>query len=143
MVVGGGPACVEYQACMESMRTRILELEGQLEWREGEGDSLCTDLRAMLKEEKTIREEMVSVEHRLLLNAVERQKHTATIRLLCVASTPSPLPPSSLSPLPTTLEDTGLASLLFKRSSNWFAEPSHMTEPYLSMEDITAPRGVT
>ena len=45
----------EYQACMESMRTRILELEGQLEWREGEGDSLCTDLRAMLKEEKTIR----------------------------------------------------------------------------------------
>ena len=84
---------------------------------------------------------MVSVEHRLLLNAVERQKHTATIRLLGVASTPSPLPPSSLSPLPTTLEDTGLASLLFKRSSNWFAEPSHMTEPYLSMEDITAPRG--
>ena len=45
----------EYQACLESMRTRILELERQLEWREGEGDSLCTDLRALLKEEKIIR----------------------------------------------------------------------------------------
>ena len=45
----------EYQICMESMKTRILELERQLEWREGEGDTLCTDLRTLLKEEKKIR----------------------------------------------------------------------------------------
>ena len=80
----------------------------------------------------------MSLEHRLLLNALERQKHTATIRLVGGASTPSPLPPSSLSPLPTTLEDTGQASLLFQRSFNWIAEPSHMIEPSLSMDDITA-----
>ena len=80
---------------------------------------------------------MVSLEHRLLLNAVERQRHTATIRLLGVASTPSPLPPSSLSPLPTTLEDTEQASLLFKRSSNWIGELSDMIKPSLSLEDVT------
>ena len=70
---------------------------------------------------------MVSLEHRLLLNAVERQKHTATIRFSGAVSTPSPLPPSSLSPLPTTLEDTGQASLLFQKLPHWFSEPGHMT----------------
>ena len=81
------------------------------------------------------REEMVSLEHRLLLNAVERQRHTATVRFSGKISTPSPLPPSSLSPLPTTLEDTGQASLLFERLPNWFSEPCHMmtSEP---LEDV-------
>ena len=45
----------EYQACMESMKGRIVELERQLEWREGEGKGLCSELRTLLKEEKKIR----------------------------------------------------------------------------------------
>ena len=45
----------EYQACMDSMRTRITELERQLEWREGEGEGLVSELRTLLKEEKKIR----------------------------------------------------------------------------------------
>ena len=81
------------------------------------------------------RQEMVSLEHQLLLIAIERQKHTAIIRQSEGLSTPSPLPPSSLSPLPTTLEDMGQTSLLFERSSNWFAEPSHMIEPTQETEE--------
>lgn len=78
---------------------------------------------------------MVSLEHQLLLIALDRQKQTAIIQRSGGLSTPSPLPASSLSPLPTTLEDTGQTSLLFERSSNWFADPSHMIEPTQSMDD--------
>ena len=45
----------DYQMCMESMQSRIKELERQLERRDGEGESLCSELRALLAREKDIR----------------------------------------------------------------------------------------
>ena len=79
------------------------------------------------------RHEMVCLEHQLLLIAVERQKHMATIQHSKVTSSPSPLPPSTLSPLPTTLEDTRQPSLLFERC---FAALNHMMQPAQSISDL-------
>lgn len=76
---------------------------------------------------------MVCLEHQLLLIAIERQKHMATIQQ---SDGTSSLSPSLLSPLPTTLEDTGQSSLLFERSSNCFAVSSHMIQPSQSISDF-------
>lgn len=76
---------------------------------------------------------MMCLEHQLLLIAIERQKHMATIQ---ESEGTSSLSPSLLSPLPTTLEDTGQSSLLFERSSNCFAVSSHMIQPSHSISDF-------
>lgn len=76
---------------------------------------------------------MVCLEHQLLLIAMERQRHMATIEQ---SDDRSSLSPSLLSPLPTTLEDTGQSSLLFERSSDCFAVSSHMIQPSKSISDF-------
>ena len=147
---------IEYEEIMKTMKKRIHELEQEkkMAWRrrgEGEGASLCGELRILLQKEKEIRygsrhsvpwysaglcshrQEMVCLEHQLLLIAIERQKHMATIQQ---SEGTSSLSPSLLSPLPTTLEDTGQSSLLFERSSNCFAVSSYMIQPSQSISDF-------
>ena len=80
------------------------------------------------------RQEMVLLEHRLLQIAVEKQKYVATIQEGSASS--SPLPTSTLSPLPTTLEDTGQPSLLFERC---FAGSSLTLHHTLSISDLNIP----